>query len=67
METKFEGQYRACTCALGECKRAGHRPERAACGHPGFFGFAGSLSYCHRPECKEAAQVASAILALTRE
>lgn len=55
----------ACTCNTGTCSRLGHVPQPAQCGHPGVYGHAGRLSHCHRDECRDAAQIACGILALT--
>ncbi len=53
-----------CTCAMGECKRNGHRPMPADCGHPGVFthvriivrGGTAARSVCHRDACRLVAE-----------
>lgn len=47
-----------CTCALGECKRPGHRPLSAQCGHPGVFAHVNGRSVCTSPNCAIAAILA---------
>lgn len=60
--------YRPCTCQFGLCRRKGHQPQPANCGHPGVYGSTPSgLTYCHREECFDLAGIASAMKSLAKK